>query len=416
MLLRAYAVSALPILVKAIIGILLLRVLVDYLGKQGLGQVSQFQSAVLLIYGLLNAIFFNHIAKNKWTDEAVNTDIQFNKLLGLIFIFSLLISISILCTAESLSIHFFGDNRIKTALFSLAATTPLIGLFVAYSGRACADNRLTSYNLYNAIALLISTIIIYYSTLLYGQNGAFIGISMYYVFPMLFSAYVVLKNRANKKIFIPSLKKIKTYPVKSIAKVGFIGVFSALNSILLQIFMRNQLAEQSDWNIVGDWQAITKVSESYLLLATTPLTTFFLPKIVQQKTIYDRKSLINKTLLIGVLISLSTGLMVLYLWNIFIIKIIGESFSGLNELLPTQIIGDVFKVIVWTYSIVAIAKEKYTIAFISEIIYAASYIGLSFYFLPKTQLQGAFSTYLFAYFISAVYLIFSYNRYIKNEQ
>ncbi len=416
MLLRAYAVSALPILVKAIIGILLLRVLVEYLGKQGLGQVSQFQSAVLLIYGLLNAIFFNHIAKNNWTDKAPNTDIQFNKLLGLIFIFSLAISITILCNAELLSNHFFGDNRIRTALLSLAATTPLIGLFVAYSGRACADNRLASYNLYNALALLLSTIIIYYSTLLYGQNGAFIGISLYYVFPMLFAAYVVLRNRTDKKSFLPSLKRINSYPIKSIAKIGFIGVFSALNSLLLQMFMRNQLAEQSDWDTVGDWQAITKVSESYLLLATTPLTTFLLPKITQQKTILDRKSLINKTLSIGIAITLSTGLTVFYLWNTIIIKIIGESFLDLNHLLPTQITGDIFKVIVWTYSIAAIAKEKYKIAFISEIIYAISYIGLAFYFLPKTQLQGAFSTYLFAYLISAIYLVFSYNKYIKNEQ
>jgi uncharacterized membrane protein YjjP (DUF1212 family) len=84
--------------------------------------------------------------------------------------------------------------------------------------------------------------------------------------------------------------------------------------------------------------------------------------------------------------------------------------------MPLQITGDLFKVIVWTYSIVAIAQEKYKIAFTAEIIYAIIYTSLSFYFLPTLRLQGAIATYLIAYFISGIYLIFSYNKYIKNEQ
>jgi PST family polysaccharide transporter len=180
--------------------------------------------------------------------------------------------------------------------------------------------------------------------------------------------------------------------------------------------MRNQLAENANWDIVGDWQAITKVSESYLLFATTPLTTFLLPKLTQQKTIPDRKSLINKTTIIGLTITLLTGLSIFLLWDTIIIRIIGESFSDLKYLMPLQITGDLFKVIVWTYSIVAIAQEKYKIAFTAEIIYAIIYTSLSFYFLPTLRLQGAIATYLIAYFISGIYLIFSYNKYIKNEQ
>jgi PST family polysaccharide transporter len=364
----------------------------------------------------LNAIFFNHIAKNTWTDNTNATNFGFNKLLGIILLFCLTISITISYNAESISNNFFGDNRIKLGILSLAATTPLIGLFVAYSGRACSDGRLASYNLYNAIALLISTIIIYYSTLLYGQTGAFIGVSLYYVTPTLFAAFVVLRQRNNKKNLLPTLRKIHLYPIKSIAKVGFVGIFSALNAIFLQIFMRNQLAENANWDIVGDWQAITKVSESYLLFATTPLTTFLLPKLTQQKTIPDRKSLINKTTIIGLTITLLTGLSIFLLWDTIIIRIIGESFSDLKYLMPLQITGDLFKVIVWTYSIVAIAQEKYKIAFTAEIIYAIIYTSLSFYFLPTLRLQGAIATYLIAYFISGIYLIFSYNKYIKNEQ
>ena len=189
MLVRVYLASALPILVKALAGILLLRVFVDQLGKDGLGQASQFQGVALLVYALLNAIFFNHIAQSSWTGANVSAEqhsgSQFRKLLGIVTLVCLLVLVLLAGFAHIISSRLFNDGRAIVAIYFLAATCPLIGLFVAYSARVCADGKLTAFNISNAIALLLSTLLIYGLTVFYGQSGAYFGFALYYVFPML---------------------------------------------------------------------------------------------------------------------------------------------------------------------------------------------------------------------------------------
>lgn len=417
MLIRAYAASALPILVKALAGVLLLRVFVDLLGKDGLGQASQFQGVALLVYALLNAVFFNHIAQSNWTGANLaaenNSAGQFRKLLGIVTLSCLAVAILLAGFAQVISMQLFNDHRAVMAIYLLAVTCPLTGLFVAYSARVCADGSLTAYNVTNAIALLLSTLLIYCLIVFYGQLGAFIGFALYYVFPMLFVVLIAFFGRKRFKDLLPSFRSLKEYPSNAILKVGFIGVFSAFNSIAVQLFLRHQLSGSEGWAVVGDWQALTKISESYLLLVTTPLSTFLLPQLSKLEFSNAQNVLVRKSLMLGVAITVCVGISLFVLWDVIVIKIIGESFSALRALLPIQIMGDIFKVISWTFAITAISRMQIKVVFLSEIIFTLFYVIFVLSLIPLFKLQGAIMAYSLAYAVMALFLFASYKLQIK---
>jgi antigen flippase len=419
MLLRAYASSFLPIAVKVLAGILLLRIFVEELGKAGLGQISQYQGFCLLIFALLNAAFFNHAAQSDWghgnSRDLENSNNRFRKLLGIVLITCLIISGVLILLAEQISFYLFDSQQAKYAIYALAISCPFTGLFVIYSGRACADGRLAFFNSLNAIALLLSTLIIYLSVIYCGKQGAFYGLSFYYLSPFLLVLPIVLIDKASLQDIFPSFKELTSYPGSEIVKVGFIGIFSAINSIFIQMFLRNQLSHSHGWPMVGDWQAITKISESYLLLATAPLATFLLPQLSKNYSNQKKSNLILKSLIAGVVITLFSGLIIYFIWNILLVRVIGESFIGLRHYFLLQMIGDVFKIIGWTFSVVAIARKNFLPVLISEIIFTAIYIICVLMFVPKYGLYGAITSYVFSYVISTLFIFAAYKKELKHE-
>lgn len=414
MLAKAYAASALPILVKAFIGIFLLRIFTEQLGKEGLGQVSQFQGIALIVYGILNAVFFNHIAQSYWrkSEQASSqqNNLQFRKLLGIIILISSLAAVMLSAFASNISIYLFTDDRAVSAIFLLAITCPVTGLFVAYSAYVCASGALIAYNISNAIALLLSGLLIYILIIFWGRQGAYFGLSLYYLFPFLCVVLVAYSNEKQVENLLPAFNGLKSYPIHLVLKFGLFGAFSALNSIAIQVFLRHQLSLSTEWTTVGDWQAITKISESYLLLVTTPLNTFILPQLSMLKIKQSQNALIKKTLLMGVIFTLCFGILLFSLWDSIIIKIIGMPFADLKKFIPIQVFGDIFKVICWTLVIVALARMQFKLVFVFEVIFTIIYVLTALYWIPLFKLQGAIMAYTFAYGLSALFLLIVYFR------
>lgn len=411
MLFRTYLSNSFSIFVKVLAGIALLRICTDYLGKDGLGLASQFQGLVLLVYAFFNALLFNHIAQTNWKKKSKS---MFSRLLGIAFICSIISAFLLAIFAQQISMKFFGDNKAQEGIYVLSFSSPFIALFVAYSAKLCADGRLILFNLVNAIAILISTVIIYLLIIHYGQNGAYLGLGFYYVFPMLMLGILIFKSKQGLTGSLPTFKGISHYPKNKFINLAIVGIFSAFNAIALQIFLRHQLANIAGWSSVGDWQVISKISDSYMLLVTTPLTTYLLPKLSKINKVESQNKLINRVLLYGSFITSITGSIIYFLWDPIVIKIIGATFSFLHPLTIIQFTGDVFKIISWTLIIVALARMQLKFAILAELIYSILYVVLVLCLTPLYRLEGAVLSYLFSNMITAFMLIIFYKIFNRN--
>jgi polysaccharide transporter, PST family len=406
MLLRAYLSSAIPILVKAGSGILLIRVFVEYLGKEGLGLASQFQGFILLLYALFNALFYNHIAQGSDNKKT------FRQLLGLVLILSACTATILIAFSKIISEQLVNSESAKNAIYIAALCCPVIGIYVTFSAKLCSDGKQVEFNLTNAVAIILSTILLWLLVINLGQKGTYYGFAVYYLVPTLFLIFIASKQ-SDPTAWLPSFKGIRKYPINNVLKIGFVGIASAVSAVGLQLLTRNQLSNVDGWALTGDWQALTKVSESYLLLVTAPLATFLLPQLAKNKLLSNQKKLVLQSALIGVCITVTAGVGVYFLWDSVITSIIGKSFLELKSYIPLQILGDILKTISWTLSIAAIARLQYKTLIISEIIFACLYGVFILWLVPNLKLNGAIASYVAAYGITLPYLFYKY--YIYNR-
>ena len=403
MLLKAFISNSIPTLIKIFVGVFLVKFLVSSLGKDGFALISQFQSLGLLIFAFFNSLFFNYIVINY---KHKNSYPDFKNLLGIVIVISFIITGILLLMAKLISQYLFHDSSAVRAIYIFALTCPFTALFVAYTAQICAEGRLFTYNLLSAFSILISTIMIYKLTVLFGREGAYIGFSLYYFLPALFLLIFFHTVQVNFKLVLPSFNKIFQYKKLKLIKLGFFGILCAVNAISLQIFTRTYLASQEGWLVVGDWQAITKISESYLLLVTVPLATFILPEISKENKRNSHINLLIKRYTISsIIFTVITGLLIFLLWKSVIVKIIGSEFYSIRNLWFIQLAGDVFKVITWILGTLAIAKMRIKIVLISELFFSFFFIGFLIYLVPIYHIEGVFISYFLAYFFISLYLI-----------
>jgi PST family polysaccharide transporter len=199
--------------------------------------------------------------------------------------------------------------------------------------------------------------------------------------------------------------------IARLAKFSTMALTSAVLPPLVNIWVRGHLAASFSWEQVGYWQAVSKVSEAYLLFITMAISVYYLPKL---SSISDRKvfeaelrSAYKHVLPVVVLLA---GL--IYLMRSWVTQILFNSdFLAANYLYRPQLIGDVIKVSSFILSYIMLAKAMTKTFLFSEILFSLTYVGLVYLLTEKYGLVGAmyaFSLNYLLYFIFTVVVARNY--------
>jgi O-antigen/teichoic acid export membrane protein len=403
MFLTAYVSNALPIGVKIIGGLVILRVLVEYLGMEGFGIAAQYQSIVTLGYGLVNALAFNYIVKTPW--DGVKGDEDFGILLRWIFCVSLACALVVVILSYPLAYVVLKDGKYFLYVCIAIATLPLIAIYIALSAKMCAEKRQLPYNLITAVSTAAAIVLVCLLTYWGGLPGALVGLGCFYVPAFALQAFVNRRQLiAAWRLTIP----VASYNSRPLLKFAFVGILSAGLAIIVQVVIRNNVLTEIGWIGVGEWQTVTKISESYLMLASIPLFTYFLPRYSALTNAKDMHSLVVKTLTVSLFIVIFTGVAILIFWGSLIVPVIGAQFSNLAEFFKIQLLGDVFKIISWVFVAVALAGSKMKQVVILELLFAFAYCSISYALIPSYKINGAIIGYGVAYFLLATTLFVLY--------
>ncbi|MDQ0010800.1 PST family polysaccharide transporter [Luteibacter jiangsuensis] len=180
---------------------------------------------------------------------------------------------------------------------------------------------------------------------------------------------------------------------------------SALVPPLANIAVRDHLAQRFGWEQVGYWQAVSRVSDAYLLFLVTAITIHYLPKLASTK---DKASLLAefrqayRTLLPTVA---AIAAMVYLLREPITRLLFSVDFTaGANDLYAPQLLGDVFKIASFILAYLMLAKSMTRLFIVSEIVFAATYFLLVCAFTSAFGVIGAMYAFATNY---ALYLAFN---------
>ena len=178
-----------------------------------------------------------------------------------------------------------------------------------------------------------------------------------------------------------------------------------------QLIVRNHIGSNLSWTDAGYWQAIMYISTMYLLVVTSALGVYYLPRLSE----INDKSELRKELMYGYALILPVvfimGLAIFLLKDQIIIIVFTKDFVAIRELFLWQLIGDFIKLAAWLISYLMIAKAMTKAYVTTEILFSVNYVVLSVIFVDSFGLVGvtyAFSLNYFMYFLTMVVITRKY--------
>jgi PST family polysaccharide transporter len=283
---------------------------------------------------------------------------------------------------------------------------PIVAVYIALSAKMCADKKQVKYNVLVAASTLVAMFGVWYCARYFTMAEVLAALAFFYVPAFLLQIHasrIELKNLTFKWF-----EKKSRYDYRPVLQISFVAVVSAFLAIAVQMTARKFIMNEAGWETVGQWQIVNKISESYLLLASIPLFTYFLPKYAVLASDVEKKALLLKIVGISTMIIGATGALIFLMWNLVAKLIIGEQFYELQSVFGIQVVGDIFKIICWVLITAALGDNKLKLVLCIEIVFAIFYCVLLYFSFPIWGLGAAIASYGVAYFFVAIALISIY--------
>ncbi|HBA6408446.1 TPA: O114 family O-antigen flippase [Escherichia coli] len=390
---------------KMISGFIISKIVAIYTGPSGIVLFGQIQSIVSALNGVINSPVGPGIVRFTAENHRKGLEHCYKWwIAGLSWV--CIISAIIIPLSITLSSHIafwtLGSEKYSWVIILTACLLPLtaIGTFIS-----SVINGFQNYKVYVLLGIISAflSLIIMIALIVFGKiNGALLAIS---VQNALIGGVMIIYASSQPWFNLRWLygRVHKTY-YKDIQRYIVMAITSAIVVPGSLIIVRNIIIHYVGWTEAGYWQALWKISETYLAIITIALSTYYLPRLssLSQKDDIIKEISSSLKIIIPLVMFFSMGI---YLSRDFIISLLfTKEFLGARMLFQVQLIGDILKIASWLYAYVMISKGMTQLFVISEVLFSLLFISFSLVFIRCYGLIGVTYAYCLNYFI---YLVFS---------
>ncbi len=131
--------------------------------------------------------------------------------------------------------------------------------------------------------------------------------------------------------------------------------------------VRSALGKQVSWDVAGQWSALWRLSEAYLLVFVTLMSIYYLPRLAAAREKQDVYREIRLALIRFVPLVTLTSFLVYFFRHKIIGIALSSDFGLVAELMPLQLFGDVIKIVAWIFGNYMWAKGHTTAFIVSEL-------------------------------------------------
>jgi PST family polysaccharide transporter len=336
-------------------------------------------------------------------------------------IFSTSITISLICSAiiaivalffkDELSELILKDTKYSSVFLILAFTVSLYALNGVLQQILNGQKEIKKYILINIISSIFS--LFFTSFLIYHFHliGAFYALVLNQSVIFFITLTFVAKSSWFKlKYFVLGLDKESLI---KLSQFSLMAIVSAISVPASYIIVRDYIGSHIDWDSAGYFQGVKYISDVYLMVITTSLSVYYLPRLSE---ITDTKELKKEIIdgykiILPIVIILALGV---YIFRDLVIAIaFTDKFSAMEKLFKWQLIGDVIMISSWILAYLMLAKAMTKVFVITEVISSILFVVLSILFINNFGLVGV--TYAFAlnYLIYLFTMLFIFRKVFK---
>lgn len=413
-LIKTSVFSAIITFVRISSGFVAGKIIAMLTGPIGVATVGAFTNFISIVLAIGNGAINNGVIKyvSEYNDDKEKTMRLISTALKITFFSSIVVSAFILFFARYFSKVILGNSEYVNVIIVLGITLIFYSLNSLIISILNGKGEIKKYTLVNATGSIISLLLTILLVVYYKVTGALYSIVLSQVIVFAFTFFLVRKSGIISKKTI--LEKFDKKLGLKLSHFSLMALVSALTVPVSQILLRNIISHNLGINAAGYWQGMMRVSDGYLMLITTSLSVYYLPKLSALVTNREiRTEVLNgyKIILPTVLI----GCIIIYLSRFYVIEVLfSKKFFQMESLFFWQLIGDFFKMASWVLAFLMLAKAKTTIYIITEIGFSALYVLLSYALIQIFGIRGTAISFALNYFIYMLVMIYFFRKLLLN--
>lgn len=406
-LLKTSVLNGVAVLIKTATMFILNKILAVYVGPAGYAAIGQFQNFIQMVTSFAGGAI--NTAVVKYTAEYGDNPNEQRKIWQnagtLVLLMSLIVAILVIVFQKPLSMYLFNSSEYQSVLLWFAFFLIFFNfntLFLAILNGKKEILKLVIANIVGSLFSLAMTGVLAYKFQLY---GALVALCIYQSIAFFITLVLCLKSDWFKFQFLfGQIDKVIATKFGHYALMALVSVFFGN---IAQITLRKIITNEFSITYAGYWDAMNKLSGSYLMMASIIIGTYYLPKLSELKTYSEVRQEIFYGYKIILPIAILSSLFI-FIFKEWVVKILfTDSFIPMLEILSWQLIGDVIKIGSWIISYVMLSKAMTKIFVITETFFSLSIIPLTILFVKLFGFKGiaiAFTVNCLIYWIVCSFL------------
>lgn len=398
-LLKTSALNGIAVLIKTATMFILNKILAVYVGPSGYAAIGQFQNFIQIVTsfagGAINTAVIKYTAQY-YEDE--NRQRAIWRTAGsIVLLFSIIIAFLILILQKQLSIYIFQTAEFQSIFVWFAVFLSFFNfnaLFLAILNGKKEILKLVMANIAGSLFSLAITGVLAFK---FGLYGALVALSIYQ--STAFLVTLILCYKADWFKFKYLFGKIDSDITRKFAGFALMALTSALCVPLSQIAIRTYMTGEFGIEYAGYWEAMIRLSGSYLMLVTTTLSVYYLPRLSELSAISDIKKEVYLGYKVIFPIALIGAISVYLLRDLIIRLLFTDAFIPMRELFLWQMIGDSLKIGSWILAYLMLSKAMTKLFVVTEIIFSVSLLIFTYFFTKFFGFEGVSIAYLVNYAI-----------------
>lgn len=379
-LLKTSVLNGVAVLIKTATMFLLNKILAVYVGPAGYAAIGQFQNFIQMITTFAGSAVNTAVIKYtaEYHEDEKKQRAVWKTAGSIVSIFSFIFTFLVLLFHQQLSFWIFKTGEYGSVLIWFAVFLiffNLNALLLAILNGKKEILKLITANITGSIFSLVITGLL---AIKFGLYGALIALSIYQSLNFIVTLYLSYKSEWFEFSYI--FGHIELEISKKIAAFAAMALVSAVCVPLSQMAIRSYLVHEFNVTYAGYWEAMIRLSAAYLMLVTTTLSIYYLPRLSELKSLQE----IRKEVYLGykfIFPLAIVGGVLLYLLRDWIIPLLfSSSFAPMRELFFWQLLGDSIKIGSWILAYLMLGKAMIRLYICSEIFFAFTSILFTYVF------------------------------------
>lgn len=405
-LLKTSVLNGVAVLIKTATMFILNKILAVYVGPSGYAAIGQFQNFIQMVTTFAGSAINTAVIKytaEYYEDESKQRAIW--KTAGsIVFLFSVIFSLLILIFQKQLSLYIFQTVNYQSVFVWFAVFLVFFNFNTLFLAILNGKKEILKLVIANILGSILSLAITGILAVKYHLYGALIALSVYQ--SLAFFVTLLLCYKANWFKFSYLFGKIDKTIAKKFVGFALMALVSAICVPLSQILIRSYITHEFGLNYAGYWEAMIRLSGAYLMLVTTTLSVYYLPRLSELSKIQDIKKEVYLGYKFILPLAIVGGLIVYILRDWIIALLFSQAFMPMRDLFLWQMIGDSLKIGSWILAYLMLAKAMTKLFVTTEILFALSSVGLTYLFSKLFGFEGVSIAHLVNY--ALYWLVMSY--------